>query len=106
MAGRKPLGKKAMTPAEHQARYRARLKKEQKSLKARVNKLDRRSRPQRWADAVDELKALQQEYSEWLMMLPDSLQGSRTAEMLQEIEALDLDSIAEIELPQGFGRDF
>jgi len=103
--GRKPLGKKAMTTAQVQARYRARLKKEHRALKARANRLDRRSRRQRWADAVAELQELQREYSEWLMTLPDNLQGSRTAMLLQEIEALDLDTIAEIELPQGFGRD-
>ena len=64
-----------------------------------------RFRPQRWADAVDELRTLQEEYNEWLEMLPDNLRDGRTAEMLQEIGNLDLESIAEIELPQGFGRD-
>ena len=66
---------------------------------------DRRSRPQRWRDAVAELVALQAEYAAWQAALPDSLQGSATAEILQEIVDLDLDAITDIHPPRGYGRD-
>jgi hypothetical protein len=112
MAGRKPIGEQAMTPAQYQARYRARLKKreaeqrrEQRTLRAQLNKLDRRSRPQRWADAVQELIGLQAEYQEWLDNLPDGLEDSATAMALQAVADLDLSELETIELPQGFGRD-
>ena len=35
--------------------------------------MDRRTRPQRWRDAVAELLALQAEYAAWRDALPDSL---------------------------------
>lgn len=37
--------------------------------------------------------------------LPDSLRDSATAEAPQEIIDLDLDSLADIRPPRGFGRD-
>jgi hypothetical protein len=66
---------------------------------------DRRSRPQRWREAVVELLALQAEYAKWLAALPDSLSDSPTAEALEAIVDLDLTELAEIEPPRGFGRD-
>src|SRR3954451_7831824 len=59
--GPKPLQGTAMTHAERQARYRAR--QEQGAPKLRYRKLaDRRSRPQRWRDAVAELLEMQDGY--------------------------------------------
>jgi hypothetical protein len=52
--------------------------------------VDRRSRPQRWNDALREMLALQAEYAAWLMALPDSLADSATASALQAIIDLDL----------------
>jgi hypothetical protein len=66
---------------------------------------DRRSRPQRWRDAVIELLALQAEYAKWLAALPDSLSDSPTAEALEAIVDLDLTELADIEPPRGYGRD-
>ena len=66
---------------------------------------DRRSRAQRWRDAVAVLLALQAEYRAWLEALPESLQETATAEALQVIDDLDLDDLAAIEPPRGFGRD-
>ena len=66
---------------------------------------DRRSRPQRWRDAVVELLALQAEYAKWLAALPDSLSDSPTAEALEAIADLDLTELADIEPPRGYGRD-
>lgn len=77
------------------------------------------SRPQRWAkaiaaaqDAIETLKELQGEYRDWLDNLPEGLQSSPTADLLQGIADLDLDSaesaISEaegVDLPRGFGRD-
>jgi hypothetical protein len=90
-----------------------------------------KSRPARWAEAVSsaqaaleplreavaDLKSIQEEYEEWLERLPEGLESGATAEKLQEVCSLDLDSldVEEIEsaldeaeaadLPQGFGRD-
>ena len=66
---------------------------------------DRRSRPQRWRDAVHELLSLQAAYADWLAALPDSLQGSATAEALEAIVELDLSDLAGVEPPRGYGRD-
>jgi hypothetical protein len=66
---------------------------------------DRRSRPQRWQDAVAEVLTLQAEYAAWADALPESLRDSATAEALQEIIDLDLDTLADIRPPRGFGRD-
>jgi N-acetyl-gamma-glutamylphosphate reductase len=66
---------------------------------------DRRSRAQRWRDAVTVLIALQAEYRAWLQALPDNLQEGATAQALQAIDNLDLDELAAIEPPRGFGRD-
>ena len=41
----------------------------------------------------------------WLEALPDTLQGTATAEALQAIVDLDLDMLAAIEPPRGYGRD-
>ena len=66
---------------------------------------DRRSRAQRWHDAVTELLALQQQYGDWLEALPEPTRDGATAEALQAIVDLDLGDILAIEPPRGFGRD-
>jgi hypothetical protein len=48
---------------------------------------------------------LQAEYAAWCDALPNSLRDSATAEALQAIVDLDLDVLADIEPPRGFGRD-
>ena len=55
--------------------------------------------------AVAELLALQEEYIAWLDGLPASLHGSATAESLQAVADLDLEALAAIEPPRGYGRD-
>jgi hypothetical protein len=67
--------------------------------------VDRRSRPQRWCDAVTELLTLQASYTAWLEALPDALRDTPTAEALQAIVDLDLEALASLELPRGYGRD-
>lgn len=102
--GPKPLLGTTMTPAERQARYRA--SHAGSAAKVRYRRpADRRSRPQRWQDAIAELLALQEDYQGWLNALPESLADSATAEALRAICDLDLSELANIEPPRGFGRD-
>jgi hypothetical protein len=104
--GRKPDGDAALSNAERQARYRLRHQLEQPGPAAHLHRpADRRSRPQRWRDAVAELLTLQGAYAAWLEALPEALQGTTTADALQAIVDLDLDTLAAIEPPRGYGRD-
>ena len=104
--GRQPDGEHALSNAERQARYRARREAEQPLPKIRYRRpADRRTRAQRWYDAVAELVALQAEYVAWHDALPDSLRDSATAEALQAIVDLDLDALIAIVPPRGYGRD-
>lgn len=104
--GRKPDGEHALSNAERQARHRARRVTQPATVMARTRRpADRRSRPQRWRDAVIELLALQAEYAAWLEALPDSLRDSATAEALEAIADLDLTALDETEPPRGYGRD-
>jgi hypothetical protein len=103
MRGRKPQGDRALTGAERQALYRAR--QAGMPIVRYRRPADRRSRPQRWHDAVAELVALQAEYCAWFEALPEATRDGATGEALQAILDLDLDELAAIEPPRGFGRD-
>ena len=111
--GRKPAGDRALTGAERQARYRAardaqpgiRHPRPTRPRAKGAQRTDRRSRPQRWRDAIAELLAVQAECAAWLDKLPEATQGSATGEALQAIVDLDLDELSAIEPPRGFGRD-
>ena len=94
----------ALTNAERQRRYRRRRQAQQPQVRHHQPQ-DRRSRPQRWQDAVRTLSGLQEEYQAWLDNLPASLQESALAEKLEQVCALDLDLLESVELPRGFGRD-
>ena len=110
--GRKPAGGRALTGAERQARYRA-ARAGQPGIRylrgtngrAKGQQTDRRSRPQRWRDAIAELLAVQAECAAWLDKLLEATQGSPTGQALQAIVDLDLDELSAIEPPRGFGRD-
>jgi hypothetical protein len=105
-SGRKPDGAAPLSNAERQARYRLRHQVVPPAgVTGTRRPVDRRSRPQRWRDAVSELLALQAAYAAWLAALPDTLEGTATADALQAIVELDLDTLAAIELPRGYGRD-
>jgi hypothetical protein len=69
---RRPLADKPLTNAERQARHRAARAVARPVIHYR-RAADRRSRAQRWRDAVTVLVALQAEYRAWLEALPDSL---------------------------------
>ena len=104
--GRPPEGESPLSGAERQARYRARQQAQQGAPVVRYRRpSDRRTRPQRWKAAVTELVALQAEYAAWADAIPDGLQDTATAEALQAIVDLDLDTLADIEPPRGYGRD-
>ena len=104
--GCKPTGEHALSNAERQARYRARQRVAAATAVTRPGRpTDRRSRPQRWRDAVGTLLTLQAGYADWLAALPDSLQGSATADALEAIVDLDLAPLADVEPPRGYGRD-
>ena len=104
--GRKPEGDHALSNAERQARYRARHQAQQGKPLIRYRRpADRRSRPQRWRDAVEELLALQADYVAWLDALPETLRDSASADALQAIADLDLEPLAAITPPRGYGRD-
>jgi hypothetical protein len=104
--GQKPESEHALSNAERQARYRARRLTQPASVVIRTRPpIDRRSRVQRWNDAANVLLALQAEYADWLMALPDSLRGTAMAEALEAIADLDLSALAEISPPRGYGRD-
>jgi hypothetical protein len=106
--GREPEGEVPLSNAERQARWRARHKEEQPSVIVRARQpepVDRRSRIQRWHDAISELVGIQSACAAWLDALPESFRGTATAEALQAIVDLDLDVLAAIEPPRGYGRD-
>jgi hypothetical protein len=100
----KPIGDRPMTDAERQARRRAAQAAGKPASRIR-SPADRRSRIQRWRDAVAELATLQAHYAAWLEALPTSLQDGATAEALQAICELDLSDLQAIDPPRGFGRD-
>jgi hypothetical protein len=102
--GRKPQGDQALSNAQRQARYRAQRTTAKPAIPAH-RRIGPQSRPQRWYAAVAELIALQAEYATWYDALPESLQSSPTAEALRAIAELDLDELAAIEPPRGYGRD-
>jgi hypothetical protein len=108
--GREPEGEIALTNAERQARYRARRSEAQPPVPQppviiKPPRPQRRSRQQRWDDGLAEMFAVQAECAAWFEALPESLRDSATALALQEIIDLDLDAIAAVRPPLGYGRD-
>jgi hypothetical protein len=104
--GRPPQGDHALTGAERQARYRQRQADNRAAPALRPPRPIRRaSRPRQWHSAVATLLRLQAEYAAWFDALPEALRDGATGEALQTIVDLDLDELASIEPPRGFGRD-
>lgn len=101
---RRPIGERAMTDAERQARYRAARAAGVPVVRTR-RPADLRSRVRRWHDAVAELTELQAQYAVWLEALPINQQDSTLADSLQVICDLDLVELQAIDPPRGFGRD-
>ena len=65
---------------------------------------DRRSKPQRWRDAVEVLLTLQADYREWFDNLPENLLVTSLGNKLQAIAELDLEPLQGIDPPRGHGR--
>ncbi len=104
--GREPEGQTALSNAERQARYRARHQVDQPAVAIkRPPAGKRRSRAKRWNDAAAELIAIQAECAAWFDALPNSLRDGTTAAALQDMIDLDLDAIAAVQPPLGYGRD-
>ena len=96
----------ALTNADRQRAYRER--KAAGAAPVRYKKpRDRRSKPQRWAAAVAELRMLIEHYQEWRESLPENLQEGTLAEKLDAVIELEgtIDDLEAAELPLGFGRD-
>jgi hypothetical protein len=107
--GRKPEGDQALTGAERQARYRARLASTtppppspSRAPPARTRAMPR---PQQWDAALATFVRLQAEYGAWLDAMPEATRDSPTGQALQAIVDLDLDELLAIRPPRGFGRD-
>ena len=94
------IGIAPMTPAERQARHRAKLRRHSQPCRQRQCGASRR-----WGTAVAALIDLQDEYRAWLDTLPANLEGSRLAEKLIAIAELDLKALQMIDPPSGYGRD-
>lgn len=114
MPGPQPRGDRAATQAERAAAYRARRKAAAADVPAKPplviryrRPADRRSRPQQWADAVQTLADLLDQFEEWRNKLPSSLENSATAEALDAVLELrcHVEDLQAAELPKGFGRD-
>jgi hypothetical protein len=103
--GRMPEGSVALSNAERQARHRARKQTSTPTLTIKRARAARRSRSKRWNDALAEMIAVQFECAAWFEALPESLRDSATAITLQEMIDLDLDAIAAVQPPRGYGRD-
>ena len=105
--GPRPRNGVTMPPKERQAAYRARQKAAApgpKIVVVRKPLADRRSRPQRWRDAVEVLLEIQEEYQDWLDRLPPEGGSEATREALETVCGLDVEGL-EVELPRGFGLD-
>ena len=117
MPGPRPRGDRAATPAERSAAY------EGAANVATVGCADRtaaapgwplslghrspRSRPERWADAVQTLADMLDQFQEWRGNLPSSLANSPTAEALDAVLELrgHVEDLQAVQVPKGFGRD-
>ena len=103
--GRQPEGQTALSNAERQARYRAQRQVSPPPLGVKPTRPARRSRTTRWNEALAELLAVRAECAAWFEAMPESLRESATAAALGDIVDLDLDAIATVQPPLGYGRD-
>jgi hypothetical protein len=96
----------ALSDAERQRLYRERRKDGKKLIHYR-RPADRRTSPQRWADAIATLIDILDGYQEWRDNMPDGVADSITAQKLDDVLA-HRDAVEELQnadLPKGFGRD-
>jgi hypothetical protein len=107
MPGPKPRGDHALSPAERNRAYRERLKAAKPVVVRYRRPADRRSKPKRWADAVQTLLDMLDGYQDRLDNLPAGLADTAIADKLDAVLALRdmVEELAAAELPKGFGRD-
>ena len=79
----------ALPPAEKQRGCREWLKADVVPVHT-PRPRDRRSRSQRWCDAVAELRTLQEHYRDYLEKFPDALCDTSCGERLQVIADVDI----------------
>jgi hypothetical protein len=89
------------------------------AVPAKAKKPKKQSRVDRWNEAASQasaaladLRALQEEYQEWLDNLPENLQSSAVGEKLTTVCELDIEGALDtaneaegVDLPLGFGKD-
>jgi hypothetical protein len=96
----------ALSDAERQRLYRERRKSGEKLIHYR-RPADRRTNPQRWANATETLIDILDSYQEWRENMPDGVADSATAQKLDDVLALRemVEELQNADLPKGFGRD-
>jgi hypothetical protein len=96
-----------MSSAERQRAYISRLKAGLIPAPEPRRAIDRRTKPQRRADAIGDLLNLLDGYQEARHNLPDSLAETAYVEKLDAILELRelVEALADADLPKGFGRD-
>ena len=82
-----------LTNAEKQRRWRERRAAGTPVVRYVKAAEPKRSRPERWRAAVATLRELQESYQTWRDNLPESLEDSATAELLDAVIAVDLDQL-------------
>lgn len=97
----------ALSNAERQARFVARLKAGIAPTKRAKTPQDRRSRPQRWKDAVAELHACLDAWQEAREAVPEALaEGAYALKLDAMLELQELvEQLDAADPPLGFGRD-
>jgi hypothetical protein len=97
----------ALTSAERQRAYIARLKAGLAPAPKPRKPIDRRTKPQRWDDAVNELLSILDDYEQARDSLPVNLAETAYVEKLNAVlELRDLvETLADADLPKAFGRD-
>src|SRR3954467_1257390 len=109
MPGPKPRGDRTATPAERSAAYRARRKVTAAAAPTKPpvvvryrRPADRRSRPERWADAMQTLADTLDRFQDRRDNLPSSLEDSPTTETLDAVLELrgHVEDLQAIHLPK------
>ena len=96
----------ALSNAERQRAFRQRRTAHQPKLRYR-KPIDRRSAPQKWTEAIEDLVSILNSYQEWRDGMPPGVADSSTAQKLDAVLELRgiVEELATAELPRGFGRD-
>jgi hypothetical protein len=98
----KVIAKGCKLEARHRARHHERMPMPMIPIPPAGRSARPRATPVRCRRRTGHLKA---EYVAWLDSLPDSLHATPPGEALQAIADPDLDALAGIDPPRGYGRD-